>query len=90
MNFYDTKFVAQIKDSPYLIKFNWQRIPSDEFSGHQNIISFAYVNPDPDLQNVSMYASKNILEEDIMYASMNGLDTKLVEIKSVHILYDIN
>lgn len=85
----DTKYAARIKDSPYLILFNWQKLPSEENSGSQAVISFFYQMPDPDLGNVSMYASKCILEEDVMYAGLQGLDTNLVEIVEVEIIYTL-
>jgi hypothetical protein len=88
MTFTDRKFAARIKDSPYLLYFNWQKLPSEEDSlGFQSVISFHYVNPDPDLGNVSIYAARNILEEDVMYAVLNGLDTNLVEIIEIEVSY---
>jgi len=89
MTFADKKYAARIKDSPYLLYFNWQKLASEETTGTQNVISFFYQMPDKDLGNVSLYAARNVLEEDICYAGLNGLDTSLVEIVEIEVSYSI-
>ena len=80
MSYTDIKFAAAIKDSPYMLFLGWDL-------GRN--IHFHYQVPDEDLGNISMYAARNILEEDIVYAGRNGLDTSLVEIVEVEINYTI-
>ena len=89
MEFIDRKYVARIKNSPYFLLFSWNKIPSEENTGSQCMISFHYQFPNPDLGNVSIYAAQNILEEDLMYAGLNGLDASLVEIVEVEVNYKI-
>ena len=78
MNYYDKKFAAAIKGSPYLLFLGWDL-------GRN--IHFHYQVPDEDLGNISLYAARNILEEDVMFAGTWGLDTSLVEIVEVEINY---
>lgn len=85
MNYSDKKFVAHIKDSPYFLY-----IYRSEFTPHGDEPTlFSYKIPDEDLGNISMYAARNIIEEDILLAASNGLVVPLVEILEVEINYTI-
>lgn len=84
----DRKFIARVKNSPYFLLLTWVKIPSEDIHAvSQHYVSFTYQMPDPDLGNISMYSAKNILEEDICYAALEGLDVREVEIVEVGITY---
>lgn len=83
MNYFDKKFVAHIKDSPYFLYLHWREINC--LGGKE--LMFNYAVPDEDLGNISLYSARNILEEDILLAARNGLVVPLVEVLEVEINY---
>lgn len=83
MIYQDKKFAAAIKDSPYFLYLHWREI--NQLGGEELV--FNYAVPDEDLGNISLYAARNILEGDIMFAARNNLDTSLVEIIEVIVNY---